>query len=100
MGGIADHVHLLFVLARTRTICTIVEQVKKESSKWAKEQVVPWFYWQNGFGAFSVSVSNVEVVRSYLEKQAEHHRVRTYKEEFRELLRRHEIEWDEHYVWD
>jgi putative transposase len=99
-GGVADHVHLLFVLGRTIALSKVVEEVKKESSKWAKENIHASFYWQNGYGAFSVSPSNVEQVKSYIENQEEHHRTMTFQEEFLELLRRHEIEWDERYVWD
>ena len=62
-GGMPDHVHLLFVLARTLSLSKVVEEVKKETSKWAKEHVHPGFYWQNGYGAFSVSPSNVPAVR-------------------------------------
>jgi REP element-mobilizing transposase RayT len=100
VGGVADHVHLLFVLGRTMSVSAVVEEVKKQSSKWAKEHVSPGFYWQNGYGAFSVSPSNVETVKLYIENQARHHRALTFQDEFRELLRRHEIEWDERYVWD
>jgi len=100
VGGMADHVHLLFVLSRTLSISEVVEQVKKESSKWAKEHVHPAFYWQNGYGSFSVSPSNEPGVRAYIENQEEHHRVRSFQDEYRELLRKHGIEWDERYVWD
>ena len=100
VGGMADHVHLLFVLARTLSISKVVEEIKKESSKWAKEHVHPGFYWQSGYGSFSVSPSNVAAVRAYIVNQEEHHRVRTFQDEYRELLRRNEIEWDERYVWD
>jgi len=100
VGGMPDHVHLLFVLARTLPLSKVVEEVKKESSKWAKEHVHPEFYWQNGYGAFSVSPSNVPQVTAYIANQEEHHRTRTFQDEFREMLRRHEVEWDERYVWD
>ena len=60
----------------------------------------PEFYWQNGYGAFSVSPSNVPRVAGVHRNQEEHHRARTFQDEFRELLRRHGIEWDERYVWD
>jgi putative transposase len=100
VGGVADHVHLLFVLARTMAVCEAVEEVKKESSKWAKEHGRPGFYWQNGYGAFSVSPSNVPQVSAYIANQEEHHRAKTFQDEFRELLRAHGIEWDERYVWD
>jgi hypothetical protein len=61
---------------------------------------VPGFYWQNGYGAFSVSPSNVPQVTAYIANQEEHHRTRTFQDEFRDLLRAHGIEWDERYVWD
>src|SRR5436190_16619063 len=91
VGGVADHVHLLFVLGRTVSLSKAVEEVKKESSKWSKEAIRPAFYWQQGYGAFSVSPSNVEQVKSYIETQEAHHRTMTFQEEFRELLRRHGI---------
>jgi putative transposase len=100
VGGVADHVHLLFVLGRVISLSKAVEEVKKESSKWAKIHICSGFFWQNGYGAFSVSPSNVEQVKAYVENQEEHHRTMTFQEEFRELLRRHEIAWDERYVWD
>jgi putative transposase len=100
VGGVADHVHLLHVLGKTMSVSKVVEEVKKESSKWCKEVVHPEFYWQAGYGAFSVSPSNVEAVRIYIDGQEEHHRELTFQDEFRELLRRHGIEWDERYVWD
>jgi REP element-mobilizing transposase RayT len=100
VGGVADHVHLLFVLARTLPLSKAVEEVKKQSSKWAKEHVHPAFYWQNGYGAFSVSSSKVGDVTDYIATQEEHHRAMTFQDELREMLRRHGIEWDERYVWD
>ncbi|QDU18227.1 IS200/IS605 family transposase [Urbifossiella limnaea] len=100
VGGMPDHVHLLFVLAKTVSVSKVVEEVKKESSKWAKQHVGPDFYWQSGYGAFSVSPSTVEAVRVYIENQEEHHQGRSFQDEFRGLLRRHDVEWDEQYVWD
>jgi REP element-mobilizing transposase RayT len=100
VGGVADHVHLLFVLGRTISLSKAVEELKKESSKWAKDTMHPEFYWQNGYGAFSVSPSNGEQVKTYIANQERHHRTTTFQDEFRELLRRHQIEWDERYIWD
>jgi REP element-mobilizing transposase RayT len=100
VGGMPDHVHLLFVLARTLPLSKAVEELKKESSKWAKVNVHPGFYWQNGYGAFSVSPSNVPQVTAYIANQEVHHRGLTFQDEFRQLLRRHGVEWDERYVWD
>jgi REP element-mobilizing transposase RayT len=100
VGGVADHVHLLFVLSKTLALSKAVEEVKKGSSKWAKENGEPRFYWQNGYGAFSVSPSQEEPVIAYIANQEEHHRTTTYQDEFRDFLRKHGIEWDERYVWD
>jgi putative transposase len=100
VGGVADHVHLLFGLSRTLAMSKVVEEVKKASSKWAKEHVHPAFYWQSGYGIFAVSAENVPAVREYVAAQEEHHRARTFQDEYRELLRRNATEWDERYVWD
>ncbi len=72
------------------------------SSAWfkAREGTPPDFAWQAGYGAFSVSASNVEAVRAYILGQEEHHRKRTFQEEFRAFLQKHGMEWDERYVWD
>ena len=80
----------------------LVEEIKSSSSKWIKQEHprLTDFHWQAGYGEFSVSQSNVEQVRQYITNQESHHRQRTFQDEFRELLRRHELEWDERYVWD
>src|SRR5262245_44221993 len=100
VGGVADHVHLLFVLGRTVAISTAVEEVKKEPSKWAKTHVDRGFYWQNGYGIFSVSPSQTPMVVTYIANQDRHHKERTYQDELRELLEKHGVKWDERYVWD
>ena len=101
VGGVADHVHVLFALSKTVALCKAIEEVKKESSKWAKANGgPPDFYWQSGYGAFSVSPSNVPQVTAYIANQDAHHATRSFQDEYRGLLRRHEIEWDERYVWD
>jgi putative transposase len=101
VGGVSDHVHLLFVQSRTLPLSKTVEEVKKKSSsKWMKENGEPRLYWQSGYGAFSVSASNEEQVIAYISKQEEHHRIRTFQDEFREFLLKDKIEWDERYVWD
>jgi len=99
---VEDHAHILFSLSRNYAIKTIVEEVKKGSSKWIKTKGPRFgrFYWQNGYGAFSVSPSNVDAVIAYIENQQEHHRTMTFQEEFRRLLQKHGIEYDERYVWD
>ncbi len=102
IGGVEDHVHLLFALSRTRTIAEVVENVKTSSSKWLKTKspALAEFHWQNGYGAFSVSRSLTDDVIDYIRRQEEHHKSRTFQDEFRRLLERHEIEYDERYVWD
>ena len=101
-GGWIDHVHVVCGLSRTVTIAQLVEHVKTETSKWAKKkpQGSKAFTWQSGYGAFSVSQSMLDRVINYVEQQEEHHKQRSYQDEFREMCQRHEIEMDERYVWD
>jgi REP element-mobilizing transposase RayT len=98
----ADHAHVLFCLSRKRSLAEVVEELKKGSSKWIKTKSAALcdFYWQAGYGAFSVSQSNTDVVREYIVNQEEHHRKMTFQEEFRALLAKHQIEFDERYMWD
>jgi len=100
--SVEDHIHILCHLSRTMTIAQLIKEIKASSSAWLKEQdpCLHDFYWQAGYGAFSVSRSNVEKVKDYIADQEEHHRTRTFQEEFRLLLERHGIEYDERYVWD
>jgi putative transposase len=102
VGGAADHVHIVATLPRAISQAQFVEQIKKTSSKWVKTLDARYrsFFWQRGYGAFSVSPSQLESVRQYVEAQQEHHRARTFQEEYRELLRKHRIDFDERYVWD
>lgn len=102
LGVVEDHVHILCNLSRTITIAQLVEQVKTSSSARIKEEgpVLREFHWQNGYGAFSVSQSNVDDVKRYILSQEEHHRTRTFQEEFRLFLERYGLEYDERYVWD
>lgn len=102
VGGVEDHVHLLFGLSRTRTIAQIVENVKTSSSKWIKTKSpsLANFHWQNGYGIFSVSQSNVDEVIEYIVRQPEHHQQMTFQQEFRKFLERYQIVYDERYVWD
>jgi REP element-mobilizing transposase RayT len=97
-----DHAHLLFVLSRTVTLAEVVGEVKKGSTNWLqrKHPDLTQFHWQSGYGAFSVSKSKVEIVRAHIRDQQQHHQSRTFQEEFRSLLQRHGIEFDERYVWD
>jgi REP element-mobilizing transposase RayT len=102
IGGVEDHIHALFALSKNHALSKIVEEVKKGSSKWMKAAgpMNPDFQWQAGYGAFSVSPSNLEAVKRYIEGQEEHHRKMTFQDELRALLRRHGIAFDERYLWD
>jgi REP element-mobilizing transposase RayT len=101
INGVEDHVHILFSLSKKHALIKVVEEVKRGSSKWIKTQGPQFadFHWQNGYGAFSVSQSNVEQVREYIANQEEHHRKKTFQEEFRQFLEKHGLEYDERYVW-
>jgi len=102
VGGVADHVHIVTTLPRTLSQAQLIEQVKKASSKWIKtlDPRYRCFFWQRGYGAFSVSPSQLDGVLAYIETQQEHHRTRTFQEEYRELLRRHGVDFDECHVWN
>ncbi len=102
VGGVEDHVHLLFGISRTRSIAEVVETVKTSSSKWlkGKDACLTGFHWQSGYGAFSVSQSDAETVVAYIRNQAQHHQKMTFQDEYRRLLERYQIVFDEKYVWD
>lgn len=97
-----DHVHLLFVMTRTETLSDVVGQLKKSATDWLRSRGPQFanFYWQGGYGAFSVSHSAVEDVREYIRRQREHHQRLSFQDELRALLKRYEVEYDERYVWD
>ena len=99
-GGTADHVHSLFLLARTLPMSEIVEEVKRGSSKWMKTQGVPTFAWQAGYGAFSIGESQVETAVQYIRDQEDHHRKLTFQEEYRRFLEKYRVPYDERYLWD
>jgi REP element-mobilizing transposase RayT len=102
VNGTANHLHTLFTLSRTITVAEIVEEVKKRSSKWVKTKggVHRNFQWQTGYGAFSVSQSNVAAVKKYIAGQKEHHRRKSFEEEYRSILEKYGVAYDERYVWD
>ena len=102
VGGHVDHVHLLVGLSRTIKICKLIEVIKTETSKWAKEVAGGdrGFAWQSGYGVFSVSYSNLDEVERYIKNQDKHHARRSYQDEFRLLCEKHGLEIDERYVWD
>ena len=97
-----DHAHVLFVLSRTKNVSEVIGELKRGSGMWLQAQhpTMRAFHWQNGYGAFSVSQSGVAEVREYIRNQHEHHRKLSFQDEFRAMLRKYQIEFDERYVWD
>ena len=100
INSVPDHVHILFRLSKNYALAKVVEEVKKQSSKWLKKQGADGFTWQIGYGAFSVSSSKVEVVKKYILNQKQHHKSKNYKEEIEEFIKEYDvIEYDEKYFW-
>jgi len=101
-GGVADHVHLAIRLSRTLTIAKLIENLKTSSSKWLKTQSADLgiFSWQRGYGCFSVGPKDLDALCAYIDDQEEHHRTRTFQDEFRMFLKKYGVEYDEAYVWD
>jgi len=101
IGGVEDHAHLLLSLPATMPVSKALQLIKGGSSKWIHETFPEHrlFAWQEKYGAFSVSVSQLDTVIEYIRKQPEHHRKQSFQEEFLALLQKHGIEYDERYVW-
>lgn len=97
-----DHAHVLFEVSRTETVSNVVGQLKKSSNDWLRnrDQKFRDFYWQGGYGIFSVSQSAIQEVRQYICNQREHHKHVSFQDEFRAFLKRYEMQFDERYVWD
>jgi REP element-mobilizing transposase RayT len=102
INSVEDHVHVLFNLGRNITLSKVVENLKTSSSKWIKNQagVPAQFSWQNGYGAFSVSETNMDAVHKYILKQREHHKKKTFDAEYRTLLLQNGIAIDDDHLWD
>jgi REP element-mobilizing transposase RayT len=102
ISGVADHVHILCRLAKELGVSVLIRELKRSSSQWVKDQDsrMSDFYWQNGYGAFSVSPGHVDSLTKSIVSQEEHHRHESYQEEFRRLLRKYGITYDKRYVWD
>ena len=99
IGGMGDHIHLLLSLKPTHQLSEVMRDLKRKSSEWIHETIGQHgFSWQDGYGVFTVSYSQVDSVRSYIQRQAEHHRTRTFREEYLEFLQRHMVEFDERFV--
>ena len=102
IGGMEDHIHILLGLPPTVSMCEALKSIKGGSSGWVKENLpgCGGFGWQDGYAAFAVSKSQLGEVEDYIRRQREHHRFKTFQEEYRAFLDRHEIAYDEQYLWD
>ena len=101
VGGCNDHIHILCLLSRKIPQMKLLEELKKQSSKWikTKDPIYADFYWQDGYGIFSVNPTEIEVVIEYINNQAEHHKKITFQDEFRAFLKKYNVDFDERYVW-
>jgi REP element-mobilizing transposase RayT len=100
VGGTEDHVHILCCLSRTIAVSDLLEEIKKSSSKWMKTKDVQNFFWQTGYGAFSIGESQIDKLTRYIQSQHEHHKKFTFQDEYRKFLKLYNIDYDERYVWD
>ena len=102
INGTMDHIHMLVNLHRRASVAGLIEEVKSSSSGWIKTKGPNYkqFYWQSGYGAFSIGQSGAPALKAYINRQKQHHLKTTFQNEFRKFLRRYEIEYDERYVWD
>ena len=98
IGGGVEHIHILYAQSRDWSVDAIVNRVKTRSTEFVKKRIAD-FAWQKGYGAFSVSRSEDEFEKKYIADQKEFHQKVSYQDEFREFLKRHEIEYDENEVW-
>lgn len=102
VGGTENHVHILLGLARTVRVADLVSALKTGSTKWLKERAGEFdgFHWQNGYGVFSVGGGDLQALATYIARQKDHHRNRTFEEEYRRILQRNGLKGDERYMWD
>jgi putative transposase len=101
IGGHTDHVHILCLLSRKIAQMDLLEEIKKQSSKWIKTQGMSYsnFYWQDGYGVFSVNPTQIIVVVDYIKNQEEHHKTISFQDELRAFLKKYKVEYDERYIW-
>jgi REP element-mobilizing transposase RayT len=102
VGGTANHIHILFLLGKQVDLSEIVRTVKSSTSRWINEKngkSFHHFYWQDGYGAFSVSNSHVDAVVKYIQGQEEHHKRVSFQDEFRRICELYKASLDERYVW-
>ncbi|WP_029036074.1 IS200/IS605 family transposase [Salinimicrobium xinjiangense] len=100
INSMPDHLHVLFILSKNSSLAGTVEEVKKSSSKWMKSQGCESFSWQIGYGAFSISQSNVEMVTKYIVNQKDHHKKFSFEEEVKDFMKKYEMgDFHEDYFW-
>ncbi|WP_339700117.1 IS200/IS605 family transposase [Algoriphagus aquimarinus] len=101
VGGHLDHVHILCLLSKNMTIAGLLEELKTDSSKWMKKRAeqLSKFYWQDGYGAFSINPSQVDTVINYIKNQHEHHTNKSFQDEYRGFLKKYKVDYDERHVW-
>jgi REP element-mobilizing transposase RayT len=100
INGMSDHIHMLILLPPNISLSDLMRFVKANSSRWVKKRFGKKFAWQKGFGAFSVSRSNIEIVARYVRNQEQHHKAFDFKTEFISLLDKNDVRYDERYLWD
>ena len=102
VGGYTDHIHILCMLSKKIALMKLMEELKSHSSKWTKTKGKNYenFYWQDGYGAFSVKPSEVDTVISYIANQHQHHSKKTFPDEYLAFLKKYNVDYDERYVWD
>jgi putative transposase len=102
IGGVEDHVHILCRFSKNIALKDFIRDLKRDSSAWIKEEnpALEAFYWQGGYGAFSISPGHVEALIEYIADQENHHKHETFQDEFRRLCKKYGVEIDERYVWD
>ena len=101
IGGMEDHIHILFGFRPTQSLSALMQEVKRDSSQWINQNkfVVGMFSWQEGYGAFSYSKSQIPSVANYIENQAKHHAKKSFTDEYRKILENFGIEYDERHIF-
>lgn len=102
VGGYTDHIHILCMLSKQIALVKLMEELKTHSSKWIKTKGEEYrnFYWQDGYGAFSVNPAEIDVVIRYIANQHAHHGTKVFQDEYRAFLKKYKVDYEEKYVWD
>ena len=102
IGGHKNHVHILLLLSRKVAQMKLLEELKKQSSKWIKTKGLVYsnFYWQGGYGIFSINPTEIDKVIDYIQSQHEHHKHKSFQDEFKAFLKKYNVDYDERYIWD